>query len=110
MRRAIAVCLVALLLPTFGCGRRITVQNPQSKVIINDRVVDILADQALAESIAKVPPPEQAALIREWMASKERLAQAQLSNEDKRNVSFWGVVTEILKVSLPAVVGYYLAK
>lgn len=109
MRGLIAVCAIALCL-TAACGRRITVQNPNAKLIVDDRVVDILADKSLQEAIAKVPPAEQAALVRELIAAKERLAVQQMSNEDKRSVSFWNVVIEFMKYSLPAVTGYYLAK
>lgn len=110
MRRIVAACLLLSLIATLGCGRRVTVQKPTGSIIIDDRVVDILSEKSLTEAIAKAPADQQAALIRDWMASKERIVTQQLNNEDKRQVSFWGTVLKVIEILAPAAVGYLAAK
>jgi hypothetical protein len=111
MKRTVTICILLSLALTAGCGRRVTVKNPAgARVVVDDRVVDILADRSLAEVIARAPQAEQAGLIREWINAKERLANQVMQNEDKRSVSFWQSILEILKYLGPAAAGYYAAR
>lgn len=108
MKRALALLILSLMV---GCSHRVTLQKPDgSRVVVDDRVVDIVSERSLADTISEAPDADKAALIREWIASKERLATAAMINEDKRTTSFWNSVIDVLKITLPVVAGYYIGK
>jgi hypothetical protein len=112
MRRTFAfVFLLTLVAFAAGCARRVTVEKPgQMQVVLNDRLVDVVSDKSMIDVIVKAPADKQADLIREWIATKERLAAQILNNEDKKRAGFWAGVLEVLKIIAPAGLGYLVAK
>jgi hypothetical protein len=88
----------------------VEITKPSGQIVVNDRLVDVVSDKSMAEVINKAPIEKQPELIREWIASKERLATQILNNEDKRNTGFWAGLLEVLKIVAPAGLGYLIAK
>jgi hypothetical protein len=94
-----------------GCTRRVTVEKPGNmQVIVNDRVVDIVGDKSMIEVINKAPTDQQAALIRDWIAAKERLATQVISSEDKKTGGFWDSVKRVIEILAPAAAGYFAGR
>jgi hypothetical protein len=99
MRRTFAFILIlALVVFTISCTRRVTVEKPGNmQVIVNGRVVDIVSDKSMIEVINKAPTDQQAALIRDWIAAKERLATQVISSEDKNTGASGNLSSESLR-------------
>jgi hypothetical protein len=112
MRCTLAFTLIfALVVFTVGCTRRVTVEKPGNmQVIVNDRVVDIVSDKSMIEVINKAPTDQQAALIRDWIAAKERLATQVINSEDKKAGGFWDAVKRVIEILAPAAAGYFAAR
>jgi hypothetical protein len=112
MRRTFAFILIlALVVFTISCTRRVTVEKPGNmQVIVNGRVVDIVSDKSMIEVINKAPTDQQAALIRDWIAAKERLATQVISSEDKKTGGFWESLKRIIEILGPAAAGYFAAR
>ena len=98
MRASILICLLLA-----GCaGPRVQVQPPDTKVIVSDRVTELAQlrgvddPKVLLTLMEKMTPEVQRDVMKELIASRERLAQQALQRESEKG-SHW---IEVLKVTL----------
>lgn len=110
MRVVLSCVLILSLLFIVACNRRIAIIKPnEAKVIISDRVNDVLSDKTMQDVIDKAPEGERPALIREWIAAKERIIQSILKSEDDRNTKGLSLA-DMLRTALTGFLAYKVAK